>query len=230
MISIILVEPQNSRNIGAIARVMNNFGFDKLTLVNPKAEHLNKEALDRSCHAKKVLKEAKIMENLDFLKDFELTISTTGVIGTNYNILRTSISSVNLADKLKESKKKNVAFVFGREDHGLKNEELELTDIVVTIPTNKENPALNLSHAVSIVSYEASKLFQNDNILSHFNEPTGKEKDILDSTIKDALGNLEFTTESKKNTAYKALKRVILKAAPSKRELIALIGLFKKIK
>ncbi|PLW80340.1 RNA methyltransferase [Candidatus Woesearchaeota archaeon] len=230
MVTVILVEPQNSGNIGAVARAMNNFGFGNLILVNPKADHLNKEALDRSCHAKNVLKEAKVEKKLDFIKDFELSIATTGVIGTNYNILRTSISSVDIAKRLKESKKKNVAFIFGREDHGLKNEELELTDIVVTIPTNKENPALNLSHAVSIVSYEASKVFQKDDIISHFTEPTGKEKEVLDKTINDALNNLEFTTDTKRNTAYKALKRVILKAAPSKRELIALIGLFKKVK
>ncbi|OVE74702.1 hypothetical protein BVX95_01355 [archaeon D22] len=230
MVTFILVESQNSGNIGAVARAINNFGFDKIVLINPKVDHLNKEAMDRSCHAKQVLKDARVEKNLDILKEFDLVIGTTGVMGTNYNLLRTSISCTEIGKTLKLSKKKNIAFVFGREDHGLKNSELEKCDIVTTIPTNKENPALNLSHAVSIVAYETSKVFLETNILSHMNKPIKVEKEALDSSIKDALDRIEFSTPQKKKTAYTVLSRTIMKAVPSKRELMALIGFFKKIK
>lgn len=229
MITVILVESQNSGNIGAVARVMRNFGFENLILVNPRVEHKNREALDRSCHSKHILKSARVEGNLDFLKEFDLTIATTGVMGTDYNLLRTSVSCAEIGSTLKRAKKKNVGIIFGREDQGLKNAELKLCDIVMTIPSNKEYPSLNLSHAVGVVCYEASKVYLADNILGHINKPITKEKEILDESINRVLDKLVFTTNDKKETAQTVLKRVIMKSSPSKRELMALIGFFKKL-
>ena len=61
MISIILVEPKNSGNVGAIARAMANFGFDSLVLVNPRCNHLSQTARNRAKWAQKVLQKAKVV-------------------------------------------------------------------------------------------------------------------------------------------------------------------------
>jgi tRNA/rRNA methyltransferase len=55
MISIVLVEPENSGNVGAIARVMKNFGFTDLFIVNPKCDIKNDEAIHRAKYAKELL-------------------------------------------------------------------------------------------------------------------------------------------------------------------------------
>ena len=107
MISIVLVEPQNAGNIGAVARVMDNFGFDKLIMINPRTDHLEKEAIDRACHAKKVLEKADIKKNLAFLKDFDMVIGSTGLIGTDYNLLRTAVSCTEISNVLKDAKGKD---------------------------------------------------------------------------------------------------------------------------
>ena len=99
MISVILIEPETPGNIGAIARVMKNFEFNELVLINPKCKHLSKEALDRSTHAKSILKKAKV-KKINYLKQFDYLIATTAKLGTDYNIPRSPITPEQLGDKL----------------------------------------------------------------------------------------------------------------------------------
>jgi len=133
MISIVLIEPENPGNIGAITRVMANFGFESLFLVNPKCDHLSQEAKNRAKHAQEVLNNAKTIKNLN---KFDYLIATTAQIGTDYNLPRSPIKPEQLAKILPE--KGNIALVFGREGIGLTNEEINKADFVVTIPTNKK--------------------------------------------------------------------------------------------
>ena len=53
---------------------------------------------------------------------------------------------------------KNIAILFGPENSGLSNEDIRLANFLFTIPTDKLNKSLNLSHAVSIISYEFFRL------------------------------------------------------------------------
>ena len=87
MISIILIEPEISENIGFVARVMKNFDFKDLILINPKCD-LDK-ANKTAKHAKDILKKAKI-KKISFLKKFDFLIGTTAILGTDYNISRTT--------------------------------------------------------------------------------------------------------------------------------------------
>ena len=115
MISVILMEPRNSGNVGAVARVMKNFGFSKLVLVNSKCNPLSETARKRAKHAQEVLKKArkrKKLPKLDYL------IGTTAVTGTDYNIPRNPVNPVQLCDLLFQRKnilKKNIGILFGRE-------------------------------------------------------------------------------------------------------------------
>ena len=157
MFSVILIQSENSGNIGAIARTMGNFDFKELTLIDSKVEHLNDEALHRSKHAKSILKNAKIKPISYFqkkskdnvFKDFDYVIAFTSVLGTDYNLIRTPISPIKFIDTI-DSKKK-YALIFGRDGSGLTNKEIKECDFPVTIGTSKNYPALNLSHAVSII-------------------------------------------------------------------------------
>ena len=64
MTTIILVEPETPGNIGAVARAMANFGFNKLLLVNSQCNHLDEEAKNRAKAGLNVLEKAKINKNL----------------------------------------------------------------------------------------------------------------------------------------------------------------------
>lgn len=229
MIEIILIEPETAGNIGAVARVMKNFGFPSLTLIDPKCDHLEKEALDRSTHAKDILKKAKIKKR-SYLKRFDYIIGTTAILGTDYNIPRSPLTPKELSHKLNSSAKDTkIALIFGRESTGLTNSEIEACDFMVTIPATKEYPTLNISHSVSIILYELFKQKVQNKSNSHIAQATKKEKDVLFEKIDEIIKTLHFSTPEKRETQKTVWKRIIGKSLLTKREAFALLGFFKKV-
>jgi len=227
MISIILVEPQTEGNIGAVARVMKNFDFKDLVLINPKADHLAREALDRATHAKTILKKAKV-KDFSYLSRFDYLIGTTSMIGSDYNIPRSPLTSQQLAEKISKVKGK-IGLLIGRESTGLNNEEIKKCDFVVAIPASKKYPTMNVSHAVSIILYELFKKLGKGKINEHINFATKKDKEIILKSINKVLDKIEFSTKEKKETQKIVWKRTIGKGLLTKREAFALIGFFKKL-
>src|SRR3989338_7998726 len=99
MITVVLIEPENDGNVGAVARVMANFDFEELVLINPKCNHLSDEALSRSKHAKLILEKARI-EDYSFLRSFDYLIGTSAITGTDYNVPRSPLTPEQLAKKI----------------------------------------------------------------------------------------------------------------------------------
>jgi len=223
MIQIVLVEPKNSGNVGAIARAMVNFGFDKLILINPKCNHLSQTARNRAKWAQDVLKKTKKINSLSEIKS--TLIATTGKIGTDYNIPRSPITPEKLSNII--NKKKDLALVFGRENSGLNNKEISECDFVVTIPTSKKYSVMNLSHAVAILLYELSK--NKENISSHIIFASEQDKKQLMKMLNKTLNNMDFATKEKKQTQITVWKRMIGKSFLTKREAFALMGFFRQI-
>lgn len=224
MINIVLVEPEKPGNIGAVARVMANFEFENLFLVNPKCNHLDKESLDRASHAKNILEKAKIISFKE-LKKFDYKIATTAQLGTDYNVLRSPVNPEELIKIIKP--KANIAIIFGRECNGLTNQEINQMDFIVTIPTSKKYQTMNLSHSVAIILYELFK--QNENITSHIRPISQKELEQIEKMFNKLLEKVSFTTKEKKETQRKVWKRIISKSFMSKREAYAVMGLLKKL-
>ncbi len=223
MIKIVLVEPKNSGNVGAIARSMANFGFEKLILVNPRCNHRSQTARNRAKWAQDVLKKAKVINSLSSIKS--TLIATTGKIGTDYNIPRSPISPQQLSNIV--NKKKDIALVFGRENSGLNNEEISKCDFVVTIPTSKKYSVMNLSHAVTILLYELTKT--KENIASHIIFTSPQDKKQLMKMLNKTLNKMDFATKEKKQTQITIWKRMIGKSFLTKRESFALMGFFRKL-
>ena len=226
MISIILIEPENSGNIGAVARVMKNFGFKDLVLINPKSK-INQDSRNRAKHAQDILDSVKI-KDFSYLKNFHTLIATTSKLGSDYNVPRSPILPDQLSSKLSSFVSKNkIGIVFGRESSGLTNEEINLCDFSVSIPASSVYPSLNLSHSVAIICYELFKFKKN--ITSHFVLASDNDKKHLLSLIDNFLDKLEFSVPSKKNTQKLVWKKVVGKSFLTKREAFALMGFFKKL-
>lgn len=220
---IICTEPQTPGNLGAIARAMKNFGFENLVLLNPKCNHVEKEALDRATHAKDILQNAKIVKSLEY----DTLIGTTAILGTDYNLVRTPITPEMLAQM---DLKGNVGLIIGREADGMRNEELKACDIVVSIPTSKKYPTMNVSHAATIIMYELFKVSKNEKLGQHIKPAKKEDKDRLLQLIDSKMDCLSFTTEYRKRTQHTVWKKIIGKSNPTKREIMALFGFMKKIK
>ena len=220
------MEPENPGNLGAIARVMKNFGFHSLVLVDPKNLDLD-VARARAMHAKDVLASMKT-ETTAFLKEMDLLIGTTSKLGTDYNMTRSCISAREAAESINPSQE--IGLLFGREGIGLKNDELLRCDMVVTIPSSPAYPALNISHAAAILLYEMFQHLDTAKTTDRLELPGRKEKEVLWQHVEELIESSEFSTPDKKDTQRKVWWRLIGKSRLTKREVYALIGFLKKFK
>lgn len=227
MISVVLMEPKTPGNVGAIARVMKNFSFTHLVLINPRCDYLCEEAVKRAKHAYNVLKNVEVIRKNE-LNKFDYVIGTTSVLGTDYNIIRNPITPKQLAIKLCRLTNRKIALLFGRDDSGLTNEEILNCDFVVTIPATQKYPALNISHAVAIILYEIFNKIEQKKI-TDITPISRKEKEVIMKLINNILKRLEFSTPEKRKTQEKVWKRIIGKALLTKREAYALLGFLRKV-
>ncbi|MBF2067453.1 MAG: RNA methyltransferase [Calothrix sp. C42_A2020_038] len=156
-IKIVLVEPAGPLNVGSIARVMKNFGLSQLVLVNPKCDYLGAEAKLMAVRGFDILESASIVNSLpSALTGCKRTIATTGVdhdwnapLEAPRTALPWLLEEVGIS-----------ALIFGREDRGLSNEELNYAQRFVRIPSSREYSSLNLAMAVGICCYELAQQAQ----------------------------------------------------------------------
>lgn len=152
-IHIVLVEPAGPLNVGAIARVMKNMGLSRLVLVSPHCEHLGNEARQMAVHARDVLEEAQIVASLpEGLGGCQWAIATTARSRTFPITLEQPKTA--LPWLLDVAEQGNAALIFGPEDRGLNNIELNYAQRFLSIPSNPDYPSLNLAQAVAICCYE----------------------------------------------------------------------------
>ena len=152
-VRIVLVETTHPGNIGASARAMKNMGLTKLFLVEPRL-FPHEKAVWRSASAGDVVGNATVVNNLDeAIEGCELVIGTSA---RDRRIPWPMLDPRQCGEKVfeEQSAGKDVAIVFGREAHGLKNEELQKCHFHVNIPTGKAYSSLNLAMAVQVLSYE----------------------------------------------------------------------------
>jgi tRNA/rRNA methyltransferase len=154
---IVLVEPAGPLNLGSIARVMKNFGLTNLTLVNPQCDRYSVAALRMAVHAQEVLESAIVVPSLPAA--LQGCVRSIATIGRDCSWEKVPLEAPRMAlPWLLEEPEKPVALIFGREDRGLSNQELNYAQKLVYIPTSPDYPSLNLATAVGICCYELSQL------------------------------------------------------------------------
>ncbi|OQX22378.1 MAG: hypothetical protein BWK75_00855 [Candidatus Altiarchaeales archaeon A3] len=223
--SVILVEPIYGGNIGSVARVMMNFGFKNLVIVNPPLTGI--EAMKFAAHAKEIVQNAKIYKSFDEMaENFDVLIGTSAKIAGDKNFIRTPIYSAKIGDAIKVTGR--IGLVFGRENCGLLDKEIEKCDVLVTIPTDKNYESLNLSHSVAIILYE---LIREKN-LRRINL---KKMKLADKTEKDVmlekftgLVNVFALGDFRTRLITKTFKIVTGRAFISGRECNTLTGVFRR--
>ncbi|NQU78455.1 TrmJ/YjtD family RNA methyltransferase [Candidatus Woesearchaeota archaeon] len=229
MISVIVLEPEIAGNIGAISRVMKNFGFNRLVLVNPRCDHLGDEARRRAKHSQDVLENAEV---LDFFvaDDYDYLIATTAKLGTDYNIPRSPLTPVEMTRKIKNiSERKSIGIVIGREGYGMFNEEIAKCDFIVTIPATDSYGTLNISHALTVLLYELYKDVGAANILRKITPIGRSEKEQIIKMFDDVFDFMQWETVEKRETQEKLWKRIVGKAMLTKREAYGVMGLLRKV-
>ena len=153
-VSVTLVAPKGPVNVGHVARLVQNFGVDKLYLVEPNVD-LSVASVYAS-HASVVLDRAIITTFEEVRKEHDLLVATTAVRASRKsNVIRRPVSPDRLHGILSLSKTSSL--VFGRDSTGLTNREIELCDVTTTIDASPAYRSLNIGHAAAIVLYLASR-------------------------------------------------------------------------
>lgn len=227
-ISVVLVEPQSSGNVGSVARVMKNTGFERLALVNP-CDYRNNDAYSMACKADDVLLGAKVYPALDeCVNAFKIVIGTTRRMGRlRYPVMTLAEAAPKIIELASANK---TAILFGREDKGLKNEEIAVCDMLVEIPASNRYQSFNLSHAVLLVCH---CLFTAENpaeaaIKAVAREDVEKMYVHLESALR-ALGYGEKGGEYLLNTVLRSFRRLFGRTALMQKEVNMLRGIFTQI-
>ena len=230
-LKVILVEPSGPLNVGSIARLCSNFNVDQLRIVSPKCDIYSLETKKMALKGIKFIKECTIHESLiDAISDCDLVLATCGRIDQQNEYEQDSLEDISKWIR-NFNEVKNLAILFGREDRGLTNRELLMAHKVFTINTHESFPSLNLSHAVSIVLYEFSKITKADNILKKKDLDFATSKQIEDSflEIEKLLLKTGYVLPHTLNAKISKFKKYIHRSETSKHELDMLRGIVHQI-
>ncbi|MEM0385578.1 MAG: RNA methyltransferase [Nitrososphaeria archaeon] len=226
-ITIIMVEPENQGNIGAVARAMKNFGLKELYLIRPKDE-IGEFARRIAANAQDILDNAKILTSFEEVKkEFDLIYGTTAIPAKrSTNVLRITITPTQLANIISDAKGR-IAILLGRESHGLSNQELEECDAVVTIPSSLEYPTLNVAMAGTIIFYELfQKMWYKKK--SKFKMADKKTKELLIEKLKILVSRTNLPPH-KIRLITRAFRNFIGKSVVSDKEARLLLTAFSRV-
>ena len=223
---IIIVEPRYQINLGYMARVSKNFGVERLFLVNPRTK-IGGRAIMFSKHAKDLLLNAKVYKSLEqAITGCDIVIGTTGI----WRKARASFKDVFMMDKAIERLQKmkgdkTAAILIGRDDIGLKKDEIERCDMVAYIGTSPDYPVLNISHALGIILY----LLNSRGFKAVYDDASkGRvDRDELDHLFRIFNDIVEKKRIRNKKTVRNIFRRLVYTSQPNRQEIHALISALK---
>ena len=229
-IRIILVEPQGPINVGSICRLMMNFGVSDLCLVNPCNEYRSLASRRMALKAETILNQAPVFQTLEAaLADCHMAFGTTRRFGKYREDFLTPEQSAIKA--LSQPTDATVAFVFGREDRGLHTNELDLCHAFVTIPTDRDYPSMNLSHAVALFLYELSKRATTKKTITNENRVPAQARDVenMFQHMRRTLLAAEYLDPQNPDHILRAFRRMFGRSGLDDREVRILRGLWSRI-
>jgi tRNA/rRNA methyltransferase/tRNA (cytidine32/uridine32-2'-O)-methyltransferase len=233
---VVLVGTSHPGNIGGVARAMKNMGLSELALVAPRCEPRTSDAISRASGADDIAAGATLHDTLDeALADVTLAV---GASARSRTLPWPMLTPRQLGDALPEAlapPSARVALVFGREDSGLTNEELQRCQRHVHIPTNPQFSSLNLAAAVQVLAYECRQAWLDTVPENDSTAPFGVEWDSPPATqaelqrffehLERALIAIEFHDPTQPRQLMARLRRLYLRAQPDKQEINILRGI-----
>jgi tRNA (cytidine32/uridine32-2'-O)-methyltransferase len=243
-VRIVLVETSHSGNIGAVARAMKNMGLGNLWLVNP-GSFPDEASYARAAGASDLLDRTRVVDTLD-----EAIADCVLVMGTSARGRKVPwpvIAPPDAAVKaFAHTGQGEVALVFGRENHGLSNDELQRCHFHIHIPSNPDYSSLNLAMAVQVICYELRMV----HLEQHTGEATSPELRSMTSPadqgwdrplatvsdvegffrhLEDVLVDLEFHRRDKPRQLMTRLRRLFQRAQPDEMEINILRGILTSV-
>lgn len=229
-IRMVLVNTTHPGNIGGAARAIKNMGLTELYLVQPR-EFPAPRAVWRAAGARDILTNVKVVETLD-----EAIAGCGLVVGTSARERRIPWPLINpreCGEKIwSEAASHDVALLFGREDRGLTNSELQKCHYHVHIPSNPDYSSLNLATAVQVLAYEVrmASLQDENGVLPSMDEwdqplATADELELFHQHLAETMATLKFYDPDNPKQLLTRMRRLFNRTRMDKMEVSMLRGL-----
>ncbi|MGL6097354.1 MAG: RNA methyltransferase [Fimbriiglobus sp.] len=229
----VLVRPHYAGNVGAVARVMRNFGLRDLVLVDPIADRNHIDARALAVHGVDILDSARICATLaDAIADVSFVMCTSGETRglTRKGFWGTPEEKIpDLLDSLTSA---TAALVFGPEPHGLNVAEIAMCHGSIFIPSDPDYPSLNLSQAVTVCLYELRRqwLKRSSMNVAGVELPTTVEaQERAFAHLHSALVAVRFVWDFRGDGIFHVLRQMFVRARPTQKELNILHGLARQL-
>jgi len=226
-IRVVLVAPRGSGNIGSVARAMKNMGLNDLAIVGP-ARTQSFWARAMAVHAREILANVARFQTLrEAIADCGLVVGTTcrpGLYRSHSRSPRELASQIVAA-----AQNMKTALVFGPEDHGLSNRDLRHCQWLMTIPTHKDYPSLNVAQAAVICLYEVFIAAAGEIPREAIARAPAESIERLFDSMRRVLLKIGFLDPQNPDHLLLALRRVFGRAGLEERDARILTGLFRQI-
>jgi len=229
-IKIVLVETTHPGNIGAVARAMKNMNLANLWLVSPKI-FPSADATSRASGADDILAKATVCHSLqEAIADCQMVIGASARCRT---ISWPEMTPRECADKVAITESGNqVAIIFGRENSGLKNHELDLCHFLLRIPCNSEYSSLNIAAAVQVVCYELFVAAGRQEAIiigdrGKTPKATALQMESFYTHLYEALTDIGFMHPDKSKSIMRRLRRIYNRVQLDIKELDILRGILR---
>jgi len=230
---IVLVETSHPGNIGGVARAMKNMTLSELCLVTPKI-FPSADATSRAAGSDDVLSSATIYDTLqDAIADCQVVL---GASARDRTISWPEVTARECAEKFVKPvgshSRDKIAIVFGRENSGLKNHELDLCHYLLRIPCNSDYSSLNLAAAVQVVAYElfVASGQQTKSTIGDKNEEnlaSAKQMELFYEHLQQTLADIGFLHVDKSQSIMRRLRRIYNRVALDTKEVDILRGILR---
>lgn len=228
-IRVVLVGSSHPGNIGAAARAMKNMGLSSLVLVDP-VEYPSERANWRAVSATDVLDSARVVSSVqEAIQDCRLVMGTSA---RGRRIPWPLLTPRQCAEKVMQQRGSQIALLFGREAHGLNNEELQQCHYHVHIPANPAYTSLNLAMAVQILTYEIYQAWLGDPDFSReWDQLPATQTDVsyFFAHLEEVLTDIGFHDPENPRQTLTRLRRLFLRQQMDAMEVSILRGLLTQI-
>ncbi|QWR78624.1 RNA methyltransferase [Candidatus Magnetomonas plexicatena] len=202
----VLIEPKEPGNIGASARAIKNMGFSNLVLVNPEG-HLTMDAYLFAHGAEDVLEQAVVCTGLEeAVGQMHLVIGLSRRFGKTRGVFMPIAEAAKTV--LSSSSEGKVALLFGRENNGLNNKEVESCGFIAFIPTSTAQPSLNLAQAVLLTAYELSNIFVLDSAFKVKPKATTYQLNQLYDRIESTLNASGYGSRGSQDLRAEVMRNI----------------------
>ncbi len=235
-VTVVLYEPQNDLNIGAVVRASMNFGVRDVRVVRPASGDPDTIRI-MAPNAGEAVESLKRFDTLDeALADCHHVVGATARTRKSaHQVLEPRGLAVSAKQWTDDGQR--VALMFGREDHGLPNEALDRCNSMMTIPTSPDYASLNLAQAVLLVLWEVFRVAEGVDVevssaaavqTEHELAPREGVERMLDQA-QTSLERIQFFKYGDGEHVMRSLRAVFGRARLDQRELSIWFGIFKEI-